>query len=543
MIYYVPAMRKPVAVVDLFSGPGGLGEGFSSFIDNDGERPYSVELSVEREPSAYATLRLRSFLRKFAEIPQEYYRFLNAASGDGQGEPDWNQLYPNEWEAACREVQCLDLGTPAATAHIGRRIRGIRGQFGDQTILVGGPPCQAYSMAGRSRNQGIVDYRPDQDERHFLYQEYVSVLRMLSPTVFVMENVKGVLSSKVNGERILPRILSDLRQACGADSYRLFGLASSRTGDAVWANDQDPREFMVRAEDHGIPQTRHRVFIVGLRRDLSDAAHPDILPRLMSRDTRATVGQVLEGIQGLQRLRSRLSREDSDSAWHGVLEGAINLVGNIDLPLPDADKFLEALHKYGSVPTPAAATCPTCPSELREWIEDGSVRTPPNHEARTHMPSDLERYLFVSVFGKVYGRSPRAREFPHSLAPDHRNWHRQIFEDRFRVQVDSQPASTITSHISKDGHYYIHPDPGQCRSLTVREAARIQTFPDNYYFKGNRTQQYVQVGNAVPPFLALQIAESIWNMLGSLRYQGVGPVVAGHRPVLGVHANRLQLSA
>lgn len=534
-------MRNPVAVVDLFSGPGGLGEGFSSFIGEDGERPYSVELSVEREPSAYATLRLRSFLRKFADVPREYYAFLNAPSDEGGEEPNWNLLYPREWEAARREVQCLDLGTPAATAHLGRRIRGIRSEFGDQTILLGGPPCQSYSMAGRSRNLGIADYRPDQDERHFLYREYVSALRMLSPAVFVMENVKGVLSSKVNGERILPRILRDLRQACGQDSYRLFGLASSGTGGAVQTNDQDPREFMVRAEDHGIPQARHRMFIVGLRRDLSDAAHPDILPRLMSRDTKVTVGQVLRGIQGLQPLRSRLSREDSDSAWRGVLKRAVDLLGNIELPLPDADKFREALHKYGSSPpAPAAATCP---SELREWIEDASLRTPPNHEARTHMPSDLERYLFVSVFGKVYERSPKARDFPRALAPDHRNWHSQIFEDRFRVQVDGQPASTITSHISKDGHYYIHPDPSQCRSLTVREAARIQTFPDNYYFKGNRTQQYVQVGNAVPPFLALQIAESIWNMFGALRCQDTAPAVVGHPPVLGDHVDRPQMSA
>jgi len=159
------------------------------------------------------------------------------------------------------------------------------------------------------------------------------------------------------------------------------------------------------------------------------------------------------------------------------------------------------------------------PVTLRRWYRDESGwRGVCNHETRGHIKADLHRYLFCACFGEVQrnGRngSPTSDQFPAILAPKHLNWHTGHFADRYRVQLANRPGTTVTSHISKDGHYFIHYDPVQCRSLTVREAARIQTFPDNYFFVGSRTEQYVQVGNAVPPFLAQQIAAVVFRALG-----------------------------
>ncbi len=210
-----------------------------------------------------------------------------------------------------------------------------------------------------------------------------------------------------------------------------------------------------------------------------------------------------------------------------MVSAAIEFVGGLDEdepsdPLDDVcqrARELFDLFRLENRPTlPRASTSPVnigpgCPEDLRAWILDDRMSGVPNHSSRSHMAADLARYFFVATFGDVRGISPIAGDFPAALAPQHRNWQTGKFDDRFRVQLADHPSSTITSHMSKDGHYFIHPDPLQCRSLTVREAARLQTFPDNYFFKGNRTQQYIQVGNAVPPYLALQIAKAIHGLI------------------------------
>ena len=207
-----------VPVVDLFAGPGGLAEGFSGCRRPDGRRRYRIALSIEKDPVAHRTLRLRAFLRKFATgFPAEYYDFLHGVVPE---EPHWAKLYPGRWAAACDETKCLELGTGEASVFLREKIAEIRAEHGGRTVLLGGPPCQAYSVIGRSRNAGKAGYSADEDDRQSLYEQYVHVLWQLRPAVAVMENVKGMLSARLNGQLIFPRVIHRLRQALGGRSAR-----------------------------------------------------------------------------------------------------------------------------------------------------------------------------------------------------------------------------------------------------------------------------------------------------------------------------------
>lgn len=478
------------------------------------------------ERSAYQTLRLRAFLRKFepSDLPSEYHAFLNDGAKE---EPDWKSLYPKEWFEACDETLCRELGTRSTTRVVRNRIRQIREEYGDNTVLLGGPPCQSYSLVGRARNAGNEAYDPDKDERQSLYDDYVNVLRDLQPAVAIMENVKGMLSARHLGESVFERVTERLRNAGGKDCYRLDGLAPDQ-GGSLWEHERDPKDFLVRAEDYGVPQARHRVFVVCVRKDIADQMSQPT--RLQLNTGRATVS-VLEMIGDMPRLRSRLSRGDSSSAWKATLASACDLIQSLrtlTLTRGQGQRFDEAIEEARRTTQeparpyrgPAGRTAMSCPADLRDWIIDDKLRKLPNNETRGHIPGDLARYLFAAAFGWATGRSPKSTDFPPQLAPKHANWKTGKFGDRFRVQLGDQPCRTVTSHISKDGHYFIHPDPGQCRSITVREAARLQTFPDNYFFCGSRTQQYVQVGNAVPPYLARQIAGRVCALLDKRRASG-----------------------
>ena len=502
-------MPVTFGIVDLFAGPGGLGEGFAS-LKVDDHSPFHIGISIEKESSAHRTLTLRAFLRAYRVrhdcLP---YQFIDFHAGLID-EPDWSLVDEEAWRVAIDEAHALELGTEAAATAIDDAITRLRRDF-DETILIGGPPCQAYSLVGRARSRGKLGYVPEEDARHYLFREYIRVLDRLRPAAFVMENVKGMLSSTVESRLVFEMLMEDLT-SLGTGHGHHYELRAIRIedGKARLQEAGQPSDFIVRAEEFGVPQRRHRVIIVGIRSDLmSKVAGTEIAVSGMSRTVSDVIGT-------MPALRSGISRgQDDASAWRQeVVEAAKLLAGNcegkVDEPLRDAFSSAAKRLEKGQSKLRAASWLPTgygtSNDELLSWIERPELRAVAQHETRGHMISDLGRYLFAAVFGEVCGFSPKATDFPLALSPDHRNWYTGVFNDRFRVQLANEASTTVTSHISKDGHYFIHPDPMQCRSLTVREAARLQTFPDDYLFLGNRTQQYVQVGNAVPPFLARQIA-------------------------------------
>ena len=501
-------MPATFGVVDLFAGPGGLGEGFASLVEAD-RAPFRIGISVEKEASAHRTLTLRAFLREYKErhgvLPPE---FIDAHAGVIPG-ADWKNVDAESWKHAAKESRCLELGSNEAMDAIDSAIKVLRRNF-DETVLIGGPPCQAYSLVGRARANGKRNYVPENDERHYLFREYIRVLDRLRPAAFVMENVKGMLSSTIESRLVFEMLMEDLT-SLGTGRGHHYELRAIRVSDnnASLMEAAQPSDFIVRAEQFGVPQRRHRVIIVGIRSDLSSAADTASLP------VAPVVRTVSDAIGNLSPLRSGISRGRDDSGeWLATIASAARRLATIygrrkDRTLTDA---FAAISRENSGPSllRTSKNLPegygTSGDDLLNWLERPALSALAQHESRGHMPSDLGRYLFASVFGATQGYSPKAEDFPLALRPEHQNWHSGVFNDRFRVQLADKPSTTVTSHISKDGHYYVHPDPRQCRSLTVREAARLQTFPDDYLFLGNRTQQYVQVGNAVPPYLARQIA-------------------------------------
>jgi DNA (cytosine-5)-methyltransferase 1 len=508
-----------VPVVDLFAGPGGLGEGFTGFTRRGG-MPFRIVLSIEKDEAAHQTLLLRSFFRQFefGFVPDDYYLFL-------RGEIDRDTLLRRHGAAAKlaqAEAWHAELGR-IPRAELRERIDKAIGRT-DTWILIGGPPCQAYSLAGRSRNKGRTDYDPDTDERQTLYVEYLQTIADHWPAVFVMENVKGLLSATLKDQRIFHRILADLRSPRTAlrragrstrsngigRTYTLFSLVQHGMFE-----DADLGDYVVKSEDYGLPQARHRVIILGVRDDLEVER-----PRVLRKANSVPAAKILDG---LPRLRSGRSKgTDTADDWLDVLHAAEHEIWFRHVRDREVkDRIVSALDSLTRPQKDRGAEFVEYEARSdweREWYVDERLGGVCNHSTRGHMDSDLHRYLFASCFGLAHDRSPILSEFPRALLPNHANVSSRqsgdlAFADRFRVQVKSRPATTITSHIAKDGHYYIHYDPTQCRSLTVREAARLQTFPDNYLFCGPRTAQYTQVGNAVPPLLARQIAGIVADML------------------------------
>lgn len=522
--------RKPIPVIDLFAGPGGLGEGFSSLMHSDEAPKFRLRLSIEKDWFAHQTLSLRALFRHFpkGKAPDCYYDYIR---GDISRETLFNHPDAREaGEEALREAHRAELGK---TPHedIDSRIGAALDKERDW-VLIGGPPCQAYSIAGRSRRTKETPEKFESDEKHLLYTEYLRIIRRFMPAVFVMENVKGMLSSTHGGSRIFERIMLDLSAPTDGLKYRIRSLVVPRETEQL-----EPKDFVIESERFGIPQCRHRVILFGVRADIAEgtqelSSHPERFT-ISTSESSVTVS---EALAGLPRLRSCLSRKstkpDSPEAWLEVLHRALAVMGrwhnmanesfskNLKHALDEAAKSVSV-----GMPFLRLKDKDLQQGRLQHWFFDPRLGGVIQHATRSHMPSDLHRYLFASCYAKTFGVSPKVTQFPLGLLPNHENALDEDppFADRFRVQLANFPSSTVVSHIAKDGHYFIHPDPSQCRSLTVREAARLQTFPDNYFFEGNRTHQYTQVGNAVPPLLAMKIAVVVYDFMQISNRQTVHP--------------------
>lgn len=508
-------MRKKengaIPVIDIFAGPGGLGEGFT-------QAGFEIRLSIECDARAHLTLQFRSFFRELMKN-EEGHKAAVQFFTEGAEIGELFSAFPNQAEHAQNESWCARLGTTPDGEVDERIVTALRGS--SKWVLIGGPPCQAYSLVGRARMRGSNPAFED-DHRHFLYKEYLRIVEKHRPTVFVMENVKGILSANVKETAIFAQILSDLRSPTKAlkrrsimDGEVEYDLHSISVSEDTLGDDFDPKQFLVRAEDFGVPQRRHRVFIVGIRKGTGVKMNYIKPSGLLT-----TVGHV---IGDLPKLRSGFSR-NFHGDWVSAIEDMNTQSWFRSLAKSDPEMFqvlnfqlrqLRQTQNNGS--NIAVVKKRRSTKKLDEWY--GKMKLPfvLNHECRNHMASDLQRYFYAACYSKVHLKSPKISDFPPELWPAHKNVHntekKVIFDDRFRVQCEHAPSTTVVSHISKDGHYYIHPDPRQCRSMTVREAARLQTFPDDYFFTGPRTAQFHQVGNAVPPYLAFQIATALKKSL------------------------------
>ena len=515
---------KKIPVIDLFAGPGGLAEGFSSII-KERQRVFDIKLSIEKEESAHKTLELRSFCRQFPKdkLPEEYYAVLKETDLKNREEKKRQlfEKFDKEYATAKKEAWLAELGNKNyPPSQVDQRIKdALKGE--KSWVLIGGPPCQAFSLVGRSRVGGVHE----EDHRVFLYKEYLRIIAEHQPAVFVMENVKGLLSASLNGEKIFNWILRDLQNPSSVfinttnSTYKVYSLVKSDI--------KQNKDYLIKAEEYGIPQKRHRVILLGIREDLN------VIPNTLNNKEKVTLESVIDK---LPKIRSSINRKFIDSE---IIDGKKkrrykklqddskiweNYINNFKKEIISWNGLSSYKNKKeviasefckGAEFVPAIKTIEKSHT-LASWYLDKKLKGIPNHQSRSHLVEDLKRYMFAAIFTLSEGRFPRMHDYEkhnEDLLPDHKSAKSGKFADRFRVQLPNEPATTVTSHISKDGHYFIHYDPNQCRSLTVREAARIQTFPDNYLFCGSRTAQYHQVGNAVPPYLSKQIGDIVKKII------------------------------
>lgn len=418
----VDAMPK---YLDLFAGAGGLSEGFI-------RAGYEPIAHVEMDVAACYTLKTRAayhWLRKQGNLTP-YSRYL---SGEISRE-EFYELIPEKILNSVLNYEISEKTLPS----IFNEIDSLLGD-GRLDLIVGGPPCQAYSIAGRAR----AENRMLGDKRNYLYKLYAEFLKRYKPRYFVFENVLGLLSAK------------DENGTLHFDNMRALFKKYGYTTDFRSLN----------ASDYGVLQNRKRIVLIGYR-GKNKSFYPEI---------------------PLVKNECKVSELFCDLPKIKAGEGDITPVETAHY----AGKYLYS-------------------SNIKEYDKEPVTF----HQARPNTAQDLEIYRIV-----VRTWNERKMRVVYTDLPKRLRTHSNTksFLDRFKVVAGDLPyAQTVVAHISKDGHYFIHPDIEQNRSLTPREAARIQTFPDNFYFESvtgrpSRTLAYKQIGNAVPVCLAYSIAVALMD--------------------------------
>jgi DNA (cytosine-5)-methyltransferase 1 len=388
--------HRPIPVIDLFAGPGGLGEGFSSILDANRRPLFSLRVSAEKDPTAHKTLSLRALYRKFprGQAPDCYYDHIRGAISR-----EALFAHPDAADAgheALEEARNFELGKDDPE-NLDRRIQAALGGA-DDWVLIGGPPCQAYSLAGRSRRTRESLEKFESDEKHFLYREYLRIIRRHKPAVFVMENVKGMLSSQHGGSPIFDRIVADLSNPGEGLEYEIRSLVKPGVAEQI-----EPHDFVIEAERYGVPQGRHRVILFGIRSDVARS-----VPELSSKPEEFVLGGenqrvfVGEALFGLPPLRSRLSKEqDGHDRWLSAIAETAKVLRfyrseGLEPVFEEMSRALEKAHHHVSVGGPFLSFDTmgnTMQGRLSDWYVDKRLGGVIQHETRSHMRSDLHRYL------------------------------------------------------------------------------------------------------------------------------------------------------
>ncbi len=406
--------NKKITVLDLFAGAGGFSEGF---INSGCEMVAHIEMDIQ----ACETIRTRLIYHalKNKNKLNEYKSYM-LGEIDRESIINKHDLQDEVDSVICEEITKNNYKKLFESIY--ERLDGK-----ELDIIIGGPPCQAFSMVGRSRDSRGMKW----DRRNTLYKYYVEFLKEFRPKIFVFENVQGLLSAAKS------RHFNNMKRLMKKAGYTV-----------------DHR--VLNTAEYGVPQSRKRVIVIGWNDESKLKEYPDFLKV----ERAYKVGDFLAGLPKLQAGEMVAPREYEETAdiirGLGILNNEVNV--------------LEA------------------------------------HMARPHTDQDKKIYR-TAVLTKQKGLNLKYNELPPELKT-HKN---EInFTDRFKVvDFKSLACHTVVAHISKDGHYYIHPDIEQNRSLTVREAARIQTFPDDFKFEGSRTAQFKQIGNAVPPMFSKVIAKTL----------------------------------